>query len=122
RTRLSKPSRSLRRGTCDADRLRPVMIALHTLHRSGSGKQIFGADEQVWRRAKRLRKREILQAGLIYMRVSMANNFQKSRSRERSSLTAGLVVLAMALAVVGSLLYAQPMIRTYWWIASAIFR
>jgi hypothetical protein len=24
------------------------MITLPTLHRSGSGKQIFGADEQVW--------------------------------------------------------------------------
>jgi hypothetical protein len=55
------------------------------------------------------------------MRVSMAN-IQKPPSRERSSLTAGLVAPAVALAVVGSLLYAQPMIRTYWWIASALFR
>jgi len=56
------------------------------------------------------------------MRVSMANNIQKPRSRERSSLTAGLVTPVVALAVVGSLLYAQPMTRTYWWIASTLFR
>ena len=48
--------------------------------------------------------------------------YPEARSRERSSLTAGLVAPAVALAVVGSLLYAQPMIRTYWWIASALFR
>ena len=72
--------------------------------------------------SKTTERREIPQAELICMRVSMANNIQKPSSRERSSLTAGLVALAMALAVVGSLLYAQPMIRTYWWIASALFR
>jgi hypothetical protein len=72
--------------------------------------------------SKTTKKGEIPQAGLICMRVSMANNIHKPRSRERSSLTAGLVAPAMALAVVGLLLYAQPMIRTYWWIASAIFR
>jgi hypothetical protein len=70
---------------------------------------------------KATKKGEIPQAGLICMRVSMANNIQKPRSRERSSLTAGLVAPAVALAVVGSLLYAEPMIRTYWWIASALF-
>jgi hypothetical protein len=70
---------------------------------------------------KATKKGEIPQAGLICMRVSMANNIQKPRSRERSSLTAGLVAPVVALAVVGSLLYAQPMIRTYWWIASAFF-
>ena len=59
---------------------------------------------------------------MICIKVSMANNIQKPPSRERSSLTAGLVAPAVALAVVGSLLYAQPMIRTYWWIASALFR
>jgi hypothetical protein len=71
--------------------------------------------------SKTTKEKEIPHAGLICMRVSMANNIQKPRSRERSSLTAGLVAPAVALAVVGSLLYAQPMIRTYCRIASALF-
>ena len=54
--------------------------------------------------SKTTKRREIPQAELICMRVSMANNIQKPRSRERSSLTAGLVVFGMALALVGSLL------------------
>ena len=31
----------------------------------------------------------------------------------------GLVALTVALALVASLLYAQPVIRAYWWIAAA---
>src|SRR5262245_28672752 len=55
--------------------------------------------------SKTTKKGGIPQAGLICMRVSMANNIQKPRSRERSSLTAGLVALTVALALVASLLY-----------------
>jgi hypothetical protein len=31
----------------------------------------------------------------------------------------GLVALTVALALVASLLYTQPVIRAYWWIAAA---
>jgi hypothetical protein len=34
----------------------------------------------------------------------------------------GLVALTVALALVASLLYAQPLIRAYWWIAAAAAR
>jgi hypothetical protein len=33
-------------------------------------------------------------------------------------LSGGLVALTVALALVASLLYAQPVIRAYWWIAA----
>ena len=49
--------------------------------------------------------------------VSMANKVQKP-SRERGLLSGGLVALTVALALVASLLYAQPVIRAYWWIAA----
>jgi hypothetical protein len=47
--------------------------------------------------------------------VSMANKIQKPRSRERGLLSGGLVALTVALA---PLLYAQPVIRAYWWIVA----
>ena len=48
----------------------------------------------------------------------MANKVQKPRSRERGLRSGGLVALTVALALVASLLYAQPVIRAYWWIAA----
>jgi hypothetical protein len=48
----------------------------------------------------------------------MANKIQKPRSRERGLLSGGLVALTVALALVASLLCAQPVIRAYWWIAA----
>ena len=50
--------------------------------------------------------------------VSMADKVQKP-SRERGLLSGGLVTLTVALALVASLLYAQPVIRAYWWVAAA---
>ena len=50
--------------------------------------------------------------------VSMANKVQKP-SRERGLLSGGLLALSVALALVASLLYAQPAIRAYWWMAAA---
>ena len=47
----------------------------------------------------------------------MANKVQKP-SRERGLLSGGLVALTFALALVASLLYAQPVIRAYSWIAA----
>ena len=47
----------------------------------------------------------------------MANKVQKP-SRERGLLSGGLLALTVALALVASLLYAQPVIRAYWWIAA----
>jgi hypothetical protein len=47
----------------------------------------------------------------------MANKVQKP-SRERGLLSGGLVALTVALALVASLLYAQPVIRAYSWIAA----
>jgi hypothetical protein len=47
----------------------------------------------------------------------MADNLQNPRSRKRSSLTAGAVPLAVALALVASLFYSQPVVRAYWWTA-----
>jgi hypothetical protein len=47
----------------------------------------------------------------------MANKIQKP-SRERGLLSGGLVALTVALALVASLLYAQPVIRAYSWIAA----
>jgi hypothetical protein len=32
----------------------------------------------------------------------------------------GLLALTVALALVASLLYAQPVIRAYWWMAAAV--
>jgi hypothetical protein len=49
----------------------------------------------------------------------MANKVQKPRSRELGLRSGGLVALTVALALVASLLYAQPVIRAYWWIAAA---
>jgi hypothetical protein len=48
----------------------------------------------------------------------MANKVQKP-SRERGLLSGGLLALSVALALVASLLYAQPVIRAYWWMAAA---
>ena len=48
----------------------------------------------------------------------MANKVQKP-SRERGLLSGGLLALTVALALVASLLYAQPVIRAYWWMAAA---
>jgi hypothetical protein len=45
----------------------------------------------------------------------MANKVPKP-SRERGLLSG--VALALALALVASLLYVQPVIRAYWWIAA----
>jgi hypothetical protein len=47
----------------------------------------------------------------------MVNEIEKP-SRERRLLSGGLVALTAALALVASLLYAQPVIRAYWWIAA----
>ena len=47
----------------------------------------------------------------------MVNKIEKP-SRERRLLSGGLVALTVALALVASLLYAQPVIRAYWWIAA----
>ena len=47
----------------------------------------------------------------------MANKIQKP-SRERGLRSGGLVALTVALALVASLLYAQPVIRAYSWIAA----
>jgi hypothetical protein len=47
----------------------------------------------------------------------MANKVQKP-SREAACSAAGLVALTVALALVASLLYVQPVIRSYWWIAA----
>ena len=47
----------------------------------------------------------------------MANKVQKP-SRERGLRSGGLVALTVALALVASLLYAQPVIRAYWRIAA----
>jgi hypothetical protein len=49
--------------------------------------------------------------------MSMANKVQKP-SRERGLRSGGLVALTVALALVASLLYAQPVIRAYSWIAA----
>ena len=48
----------------------------------------------------------------------MVNKIEKP-SRERRLLSGGLAAaLSAALALVASLLYAQPVIRAYWWIAA----
>ena len=48
----------------------------------------------------------------------MVNKIEKP-SRERRLLSGRLVVaLSAALALVASLLYAQPVIQAYWWIAA----
>jgi hypothetical protein len=47
----------------------------------------------------------------------MANKVPKP-SRERGLRSGGLVALTVALALVASLLYAQPVIRAYWWITA----
>jgi hypothetical protein len=48
-------------------------------------------------------------------RSEHGNKVQKP-SRERGLLSG--VALALALALVASLLYVQPVIRAYWWIAA----
>ena len=48
----------------------------------------------------------------------MANKVQKPL-RERGLLSGGLLAPTVALALVASLLYAQPVIRAYWWMAAA---
>ena len=48
----------------------------------------------------------------------MANKVQKP-SRERGLLRGGLLALSVALALVASLLYAQPVILAYLWMAAA---